>query len=228
MSETNSPESRERIRGLLQASGTPLSVEQVAEQTGLHANTIRGHLDVLLAAGQAIREPAGPAGRGRPKWLYRANEASATAFRFLAETLTAQLARADRLSLAEEAAHRWAAALPTLPKADSPDEAVAEATDALNRLGFTAEVCRSGAAIDLVSCPYADLVDDNPVICDIHAALVAQLLGQTGQPVSVESMDVWARPGLCRAHLNRPDLIPARTIHMGPKTTVIPTEGQAS
>ena len=65
--------------------------------------------------------------------------------------------------------------------------------------------------IDLLR-PYVDLVDDNPVICDIHAALVGRLLEQTGQPVRVTSMDVWARPGVCVARLRRSDLVPTRTI----------------
>ena len=126
MTETTGPESRDRIRSFLQSSNAPVTVEEIAEQTGLHANTVRGHLEVLLAGGQATREPAGPAGRGRPKWLYTASGASVSAFQFLAEALTVQLSRADRPSLAEEAAHRWADALPTLPEASSPDEAVAE------------------------------------------------------------------------------------------------------
>ncbi|MBI1352151.1 MAG: helix-turn-helix domain-containing protein [Actinomycetales bacterium] len=226
MTDIAAPESRDRIRGVLQASEVPVTVEQIAEQTGLHPNTVRGHLDVLIASGSVVREPAGPAGRGRPKWLYSASGSSASAVQFLAEALSAQLARADRPSLADQAAKRWADALPTLPKASDPDEAVAEAADALNRLGFTADVCRAGVAIDLTDCPYADLVDENPVICDIHTALVIRLLEQTGQPVTVESMDVWARPGLCRAHLNRPDLQPAWTIRIGPKGTVIPPEGE--
>ena len=228
MTETTGPDSRERIRGVLAASREPLAVEAIAEETGLHPNTIRGHLDVLLASGAVTREPAGAVGRGRPKWLYSASGTAGSPFQFLAEALTVQLSRADRPSLAEEAAERWADALPTLPKASTPDEAVAEAAAALTRLGFAAEVCRAGEAIDLTTCPYADLVDDNPVICDIHTALVARLLQQTGQPVTVESMDVWARPGLCRARLSRPDLQPAWTIHIGPKGTVIPTEGTSS
>jgi len=203
-------------------------VEEIAERTGLHPNTVRGHLDVLLASGAATREPTDPVGRGRPKWRYRASGPNASAFQFLAEALTAQLASANQPVLAERAAERWADALPTLPEASSPDEAVAEAAGALTRLGFTAEVCPAGDAIDLTSCPYGDLINDNPVICDIHTALLARLLKQTGQSVTLESMDVWARPGLCRAHLHRPDLKPARIIRIGTKGDVLPPEARDS
>ncbi len=225
MTELPLPESRERIRALLVSAEHPLSVEDIAEQSGLHANTVRGHLEVLLATGDVMRESAGIAGRGRPRWLYRSSTPAVSPFQFLAEALTAQLARIEEPLLAESAAQQWADALPSLPVAESPDEAVAETAAALTRLGFAAEVCRAGEAIDLTACPYADLVDDNPVICDIHAALVVRLLEQTGQPVALESMDVWARPGLCRARLSRPDLRPARTIEISLAGTVIPAEG---
>jgi predicted ArsR family transcriptional regulator len=206
-----------------------MTVDRIAEATGLHANTVRSHLDVLLATGEVVREreDVGAAGRGRPRWLYRAGAATSP-FHFLAEALSVQLARVDEPALADEAAQRWSEALPTLPVAQSPDEAVAEAANALTRLGFAAEVCRAGEAIDLTACPYASLVADNPVICDIHAALVVRLLEQTGQPVSLESMDVWARPGLCRARLRRPDLHAARTITVTPEGAITSDEGPSS
>lgn len=223
-------ESRTRVQAIVTGSPSPVTVEEIAERTGLHANTIRGHLDVLLASGAIERVPAGPQGRGRPRWLYQPAAPTASPFHFLAEALTAQLARTQDPSLADDAAERWTQALPTLPVAESPDEAVAEATSALNRLGFIAEIGPIGDTIAVSSCPYADLVDDNPVICDIHTALVVRLLDQTGQPVTLEAMDVFPRRGVCVARLNRPDLEPVRTIEVGPRRTIAtpPSEGTAS
>lgn len=212
----------------VEQSADPVSVEQIADRTGLHANTVRGHLDVLLATGVVTRERADAHGRGRPRWLYRSAAPAASPFHFLAEALTAQLARTQDPGLADSAAERWAHALPHLPTAKTPDEAVAEAADALNRLGFAAEPNAVGDAIAVTQCPYADLVDDNPVICDIHTALLVRLLEQTGQPVTLEAMDVWARRGVCVARLNRPDLETARTIVVGPGRTVSSAEGTPS
>jgi predicted ArsR family transcriptional regulator len=221
-------ESRARIQAVIEASSEPLSVDRIVELTGLHHNTVRGHLDVLLALGVIGREPAGSAGRGRPRWLYRSTPSTASPFQFLAQALTVQLARADSVEIAEGAAERWASALPELPLAFSPDEAVAETTDALNRLGFNAEASPVGDAISLTGCPYAELVDDNPVICDIHTALVVRLLDQTGQPVELEAMEVWARRDMCVARLHRPDIAPSRTITARKSTITRPNEGQAS
>lgn len=208
-------ESRTRVLAVIEAASDPVTVEELTERTGLHANTVRGHLDVLLASGAIERVPSGPQGRGRPRWLYRSARPAASPFHFLAQALTAQLARTQDPGLADDAADRWAHALPALPAADTPDEAVAETTRALNRLGFIAEIGPVGDAIAVSGCPYADLVADNPVICDIHTALIVRLLDQTGQPVALEAMDVFPRRGVCVARLNRPDLEPVRTIGVG-------------
>ena len=221
-------ESRTRVLAAIEQASEPVTVEQIAERTGLHANTVRGHLDVLLATEAITRTPADVQGRGRPRWLYTSAAPKASPFLFLAEALTAQLARTQDPGLADSAAERWTHALPVLPEADDPDEAVAAAAQALNRLGFIAEPNAVGDAISVTGCPYADLVDDNPVICDIHTALLVRLLGQTGQPVTLEAMDVWARRGVCVARLNRPDLEPARTITVGPRRTVASAEGNPS
>ena len=65
-------ESRTRIQQVIETATEPMTVEMIVEATGLHANTVRGHLDVLLAGDVISREPAESPGRGRPRWLYRA------------------------------------------------------------------------------------------------------------------------------------------------------------
>ncbi len=205
-------ESRTRVLSAIETAEQPISVETITELTGLHANTVRGHLDVLLAREAVAREPADAQGRGRPRWLYRPGDPRRSPYQSLAEALTVQLGRVNDPAMAEEAAARWAQALPPLPDATSPDEAVQETAAALERLGFGVAVSGAGDAIELTGCPYAAIVEDNPVVCDIHAALVVRLLDQTGQPVSMESMEVWTRPGLCVARLGRPDIRPDRSI----------------
>jgi hypothetical protein len=57
-------------------------------------------------------------------------------------------------------------------------------------------------------------VHEHPVICDIHAELLGEVLARTTQPVTLASLDVFPRPGLCVAHLRRPDVDPEWTVEL--------------
>ena len=206
-------DSRDRVLAVVKKAPTPLTIDEIAAATGLHVNTVRGHLDVLIAAESITREQPQVRGRGRPRWLYRPATPGPTPYQRLAEALSMELSHIQDPTLALATAERWAHSLPDLPAAATPDEAVLEAADALNRLGFEAEISPVGDAISVRQCPYAALVAENPVICDIHAALIDSLLEQTGQPVRLKTLQVWTRPDMCVATLMRPDLEPERVIN---------------
>lgn len=63
---------RVTVLRMLSAGAEPVTVGHLAEQLGQHPNTVREHLDALVADGRVDRVRAKPAGRGRPAWLYRA------------------------------------------------------------------------------------------------------------------------------------------------------------
>ncbi len=202
-------DTRSQILRLVAESPEPVSVEWLCEQTGLHANTVRGHLDVLLAAGQIERTPGPRRGRGRPPMLYAAMSNEAPLYADLVATLVDQLGENTDSALVDDAASRWAEVVADRAgPATDLDDAVDRAAEALDRLGFSAQVSPVGDSITLGSCPYAALVRDQPVICDIHTALLRDLLDRTGQPVKVGDMEVFPAPGMCRAHLERPDRSP--------------------
>jgi predicted ArsR family transcriptional regulator len=211
--------SREAVYHVILGSRGAIPIDVICRETGLHANTVRPHLEVLLATG-SIRRDAGPAeGRGRPPWHYSAVETPAQQERrSLGEALLEQLAEADSGQIAGAAAARWAGHLDAEHRhspAHNIDEAVGNAADSLAGLGFEVSVTPAGDRIDLKGCPYADLVAERPVICDIHASLLQQFLDSSGQPVALERLDVWNAPGVCTAHLRRSDHEPYRTITMG-------------
>lgn len=210
VAKTSPHESRDKVLALVEAAPAPLLIDDICSDTGLHPNTVRGHLDTLVAVGKVQRSRGPSVGRGRPPWLYSAVSASAVAE--LNAALRDRLQQADADALAQEAAATWAGAAHLQTAVESPDEAVQAAAEALDELGFAAEASVVGDAIVLQACPYASLIADNPVICDIHGQLLAEILVRTEQGVTVASLDVWARPGVCVAHLNRPDLAPARVI----------------
>ena len=191
-------DSRDRVLAVVRRADSPVTIEDIAAATGLHVNTVRGHLDVLLAAGTIAREQPDVRGRGRPRWLYRQATPGPSPYQRLAEALSMELSQIQDPALAAATADRWAHSLPELPVAATPDEAVVEAADALKRLGFEAEISPVGDAIRVRRCPYAALIDS--------------LLEQTGQPVRLHTLQVWTRPDMCVATLERPDLAPERII----------------
>src|SRR5665811_495150 len=86
--------SRSRVLEVLQDSGTQLNVNDMAAKMGLHTNTVRLHLDALVAAGLADSEAEKRDLRGRPRKLYSANANSANAgrrsYRLLAQSSPAR------------------------------------------------------------------------------------------------------------------------------------------
>lgn len=209
--EPTGSDTRKQILAWIQGSAAPVGVEDICAATGLHANTVRGHLEVLLAAGAIHREPGERRGRGRPRLLYRAGPGSAL-YEELTRSLAEQLGAPDQTELVEQAAQRWADAVDPGVVVDTPDAAVAQAADVLRELGFTADISPVGDEITLGACPFLDLVAQHPILCDIHTALLDEVLHRSGQPVSVREMDVFPTPGICVARLRRADRRPLRTI----------------
>ena len=223
---TSSHDSRRRVLEAVQAAAVPLTIEDIAAVTGLHPNTVRGHIDVLLALREVERTSAGAAGRGRPKWQYQATGPHQSPYRDLAEALVTELVDVSDSDVLHRAAERWATGLPEPELADSPDEAVHNTAESLNRLGFRAEVTPVGDAITISSCPYSDLAAGNAAICEIHAALMTRLLDQSGHDVVMTRLDIHPRPGICVARLERPDLRPLVSIE--PKHVNEPTRSQGA
>src|SRR5665811_235363 len=64
--------SRVAVLEALRVNAGSLDVQTIAEQVGLHTNTVRAHLDQLIEAGlveSAVQERTTP---GRPRLLFRA------------------------------------------------------------------------------------------------------------------------------------------------------------
>src|ERR1019366_3122468 len=76
---------RADVLALLRAAGSPVGVREVADQTGLHPNTARFHLDALVDAGLVTRAPRARTVPGRPSMAYQAVEAGGEWGRYLTE-----------------------------------------------------------------------------------------------------------------------------------------------
>jgi len=207
--------SRAMLLESIQGRRELVSIQELSIASGLHPNTVRTHLDSLLAAGEIEREQAPSAGRGRPLWLYRAAVKKPSPYEMLAEALVHQLGQTDDPALMDHAAKRWADAAATGVSGVTPsdgDEAVDQLMRALQHVGFAVSGNAVGDEITITECPYAAIVEAQPRVCDVHAALVTELLSRSTQPITLKRLDVWVKTGICVAHLSRADLIPARTI----------------
>jgi len=202
-----------------------MSTDEIASEIGLHPNTVRAHLDVLLREGKVASSTEVRTTRGRPRELFTATGAPEPeeSYARLAAALAAQLEAlgGDPGARAVEAGKRWAAwevsdearpgpaggapspgddptgAAPGLDAAAAAHEVVA----LLGRTGFAPELADDGATILLHRCPFRDVVGEHTaVVCGAHLGLIQGTLDRVA-PGSRAQLEPFVAPGLCQTHL---------------------------
>jgi predicted ArsR family transcriptional regulator len=209
--------SRAAVLELLRSRAEPLGVVEVAEHVGLHQNTVRSHLDLLVESGFAIRRSEPPSRPGRPRVVYEATAAPGgeSDYRLLAEILAHHLAADERPGLAAvNAGQSWAmshwrkesgegdgsTARPRL----SEDDAIAAVVKMLGDTGFAPQVSPDGTSIYLHRCPFRDLAaTQQDVVCGAHLGIIQGALAELGGLVSATRLLPFVTPGLCVATLTR-------------------------
>lgn len=203
---------RAAILVLLRNSTEPRSIADIAQEMGLHPNTVRFHLDALVRAQrieQLIGDTTGP---GRPPTLFRAlrrmDPAGPTNYRLLAGIFTKHFATSteDPDEAAAELGRSWGASLTQHhhSRAQSKSQTVTELIDLLGDLGFKPEPPpgRRAAQIRLRHCPFHELVNEHDtMICAVHLGLMQGALDGMNGPVTVGRLDPLVEPDLCVAHL---------------------------
>ena len=219
--------SRGRVLELLRAADTPLTVADVARRCGLHPNTARFHLDALVAAGLAARDPGaepGPrhAAPGRPAIGYRASADGAASpppgerrYRLLAEMMTSLVAGLvdNPAATAERAGREWGGYLtePPLPcRRPSAAEALTRLTGLLADLGFDPGVQPGETEQDrrlvLRECPFREVAREHQaVVCPLHLGVIRGALDRMRAPLAADRLEVVPEPGLCRLRLTIPE-----------------------
>lgn len=207
--EHDSRQGRQAVLSVVREAERPLAVAEVAERVGLHVNTVRGHLELLVHLGVVTRETEHRGGRGRPRVLYelaseepRQRDAYKTLAAALANELTI-LGGTDQHT-ADQAGMLWAEALVAegrLRATTSSEDAVSQVTALFSDLGFEASTEPLADRIYLQACPYAAIREAFPGVCEIHLGLMRGSLAVTGSGLAVRDFDIDARPGLCVAHL---------------------------
>lgn len=202
------PDARSRARVLREVGArSGVTTAELVSATGLHENTVRGHLERLLADGRIRREQAPAAGRGRPAQLW---SAVADEVRYpyagLAETLAVALSRTgDAPRIAREAAVGWgeriaaergAGAPPSEP---TPADTRALLAAVMREQGFAPDI--EGDGITLRSCPLRAVASAHPeTVCSAHAGLLDGVVRASGSSDRVE-LEPFTTPETCALRL---------------------------
>jgi predicted ArsR family transcriptional regulator len=210
-----SPGRREDVLRQLKAASTPLSIATIASRLGVHPNTVRFHLDALVASGQAEHVAPVHNRPGRPaqlfRWVRRMDPAGPRRYRLLAEILVQGIAAEPEPSVrATEAGRAWGQLV--ADTAGAGEHAAAARTGApvrrlvslLSDLGFDPELrVRAGRKqVALRHCPFLELARErSQVVCPIHLGIMQGALSAWDAPVTVNRLEPFAEPDLCLAHL---------------------------
>jgi predicted ArsR family transcriptional regulator len=196
---------------ILRSAEVPLSITTIANELGVHPNTVRFHLDVLVLQGRVERVAPDRKSPGRPPLLFRAvpgmDPTGPRDYRLLAEVLTESLAAGpDPAERSIEAGRVWGhhlarSAVPVPAGSPEPTERLVALLDGLGFAPERREVA-GRSQIGLRNCPFLDLVETrSEVICPVHLGLMQGALDAWGAPVTVGRLEPFAEPDLCLAHL---------------------------
>jgi predicted ArsR family transcriptional regulator len=196
----------------LGAAAEPLDVQALAQRLGVHVNTVRWHLRILVDAGVVLDETGAARGRGRPRHAYRlsdrARDVEHGRFGLLAEVLVDALAHGgpDTAGRLEESGRVRGRELvrPELGGTRPVDtrQALDNIVRLLARLGFEPrlEQGRTGHRIEMRPCPFGDLAARNSsVVCPVHLGLMRGTLEALDAPVEAAELEPFVRPDLCVA-----------------------------
>lgn len=179
----------------------PLSVREVADHFGLHANAARMHLDKLVKGGLLRIARRRGKGGGRPANLYSASEEDwelhlpARSYKLLAEVLAAGVSGLEAgmsIHMGKEAfvrgreeALRSSSPLAYLSHGAGLDEVARAWSEEITRRGLRARM-RAGdknrTEVTFLTCPFGDFPRSYPgLVCEIHRCLEEGFLSLTGE-----------------------------------------------
>lgn len=198
---------RRAVLDTLRAQVAPVTLAALVEATGLHANTLREHLDALVADGLVRRQRAVPSGRGRPAWLYEATEPEERSeYAGLAATLAAAIHRTSRdpRSDAVAAGREWGRELAREKGPPGPGQPAArrQVVSLLADLGFAPAADERHTTALLTRCPLLEAAHRYPdVVCGVHLGIVRGALEEYGAQSERTDLVPFSDPGACRLEL---------------------------
>lgn len=201
---------RRHLLRLLDDADAPLEVSVLADQTDLHQNTVRDHLEMLRRAGLVTRTAEDRDRPGRPKMLYSAAPLETRSpgfegYRFLAEVLASymQANLEEPGKIAEEAGRAWGRYLVERPQPfATPDslQVVDQIVTALAELGFSPEESpeEDGFNVKLHDCPFREVARARTdVVCGVHLGMLRGMAEELGGSASITDLKPFVEPSLC-------------------------------
>ena len=186
-----------RLLSVLEPFENPVTLAELADHTGLHENTLRGHLAALCERGYVTRLPVAAVGRGRPAWSYLRRESTYPALvEALAtgmETPAGQGVPAAPQDAAVRGGRVWGARLRRQLGNGSDERALL--MRALAHVGFAPSETGSDGVIRLTRCPMLDAARGHQdIVCGVHQGLIEGVLGRHIDP---HALRPFAQPGAC-------------------------------
>jgi len=212
---------------MIEAQSAPVSTAALSAASGLHENTVRGHLEQLYADGYIGRIREDAVGRGRPAWLWvPARPDPENPYAALAGVLADSLARSGEgaIGRARDAGRRWGAeiaarraaqtaaggpaarpaAVPSTPPAAEPPAAASARArttviEVMREQGFAPD--DTGDEVVLRRCPLIEAATKHPaIVCAVHQGMIDGVLAQTGDRAQTRLIP-FSAPGQCTLQL---------------------------
>ena len=179
--------------------GEPATIQMLSDRTGLHANSVRETLSVLMEAGLVRRSQVPSASRGRPAWEYETSvpaDISAvmkefTGFansicQYLRSTTSDPVARAhsigcfwgqELVSDLGDHGERHEDEILGMRDSEALRHPIAKLRILFSILGFGAVAGVNDQSISLTVCPFSrDGKAPDPLICHMHSGMLSSML----------------------------------------------------
>lgn len=171
-------------------------LKELAEEAGLHINTARDHLRVLIDEGFVYLQSESTGERGRPPIVYHPVDDP--------ESNAAAAERIDRAREHHEVLCRLAPGAELRPAEldELGDEAGAQFDllyEHLDDSGMEPEPDAEDLRISLAPCPHYRMVgEERAIACGIHAKIVRDLLSQVPGPLELDRLQPYVEETRCQ------------------------------